>query len=48
MSEATFDRVRADKQDDGIIQNNRVGVKRRGDLQPEYEMPVQGGAILEW
>ncbi len=48
VSEATFDRVRADKQDDGIIQNNRVGVKRRGYLQPEYEMPVQGGAILEW
>lgn len=45
---AEFERVRADKQDDGIIQNNRVGVKRRGYLQPEYAIPVQGGAILEW
>ncbi len=48
VSESEFARVRADKQDDGIIQNNRVGVKRRGYLQPEYTIPVQGGAILEW
>jgi hypothetical protein len=43
-----FERVRADKQDDGIIQKNRVGVKRRGYLQPDYTIPIQGGAILEW
>ncbi len=48
VSESAFARVRADKQDDGIIQNNRVGEKRRGYLQPEYAIPVQGGAILEW
>jgi len=48
VSEAEYARVRADKQDDGIIQNNRVGVKRRGYLQPEYVIPVQGGMILEW
>ncbi len=48
VSEAEYARVRADKQDDGIIQSNRVGVKRRGYLQPEYAIPVQGGTILEW
>jgi len=48
VSDSEFARVRADKQDDGIIQNNRVGVKRRGYLQPEYAIPVQGGMILEW
>ena len=48
VSESAFARVRADKRDDGIIQNNRVGEKRRGYLQPEYTIPVQGGAILEW
>ena len=48
VSESAFAGVRADKQDDGIIQNNRVGEKRRGYLQPEYTIPVQGGAILEW
>ncbi len=48
VSASEFERVRSDKQDDGIIQNNRVGVKRRGYLQPDYVIPVQGGAILEW
>ena len=48
VSESVYERVRADKQDDGIIQNNRVGAKRRGYLQPEYAIPVEGGAILEW
>jgi anti-sigma-K factor RskA len=48
VSQATFNRVRADKEDDGIIQNNRVGEKRKGFLEPEYTVPVQGGAILSW
>jgi len=43
-----YDAVRADKSDDGIIQNNRVGVKRRGYLEPEYAVPTTAGAILEW
>jgi Family of unknown function (DUF6384) len=45
---ATFDAVRRDKQDDGIIQNNRFGVKKRGYLKPEYLMPTTGGAITRW
>lgn len=48
VSEADFHRVAADKQDDGIIQNNRFGVKRRGFLDPEYEIPTAGGALTEW
>jgi hypothetical protein len=48
VSEATFNRVRADKDDDGIIQSNVVGEKRRGRLEPDYRMPVTGGAILAW
>lgn len=44
---ATYNRVAADKQDDGIIQNNRIGEKRPGDLAPEYTVPVTG-AILKW
>ena len=48
VSENTFARVRADKADDGIIQDNRVAVKRRGYLEPEYAMPVMGGTITEW
>lgn len=44
---ATYNRVAADKQDDGIIQNNRIGEKRAGYLVPEYTVPVTG-AILKW
>jgi len=44
----TFNDVRADKEDDGIIQNDILGVKRKGMLDPEYAMPVNGGAVTEW
>lgn len=43
-----FDAVAADKRDDGIIQNNRFGVKRRGMLGVEYAMPYAGGTITRW
>jgi hypothetical protein len=39
---AVFDAIRADKVDDGIIQNNRAGVKQRGYLEPEYAIPTSG------
>ena len=48
VDERTFDRVRADKQDDGIIQNNRFGEKRVGYLEPKYNFPTPGGVILNW
>ena len=48
VDQSTFDAVRRDKQDDGIIENDRVGFKRRGYLRPEYEMPTTGGAITQW
>ena len=38
----------ADKNDDGIVQRNRLGEKRRGYLDIEYLMPVLGGAITRW
>jgi|SRR5882672_4026404 len=43
-----YDRVAADKRDDGIIQNDVVGVKRRGELEPQYSVQTNGGAILKW
>ena len=43
-----YDRIRLDKQDDGIIQGNRVGEKRKGFLKPEYALPATGGFILDW
>lgn len=48
VDEATFQRVARDKRDDGIIQQNVVGVKRRGELDPEYRVATSGAAITEW
>lgn len=48
VNEKVFRRVAADKQDDGIIQNSRFGVKRRGYLEPEYLVPTTGAAITRW
>jgi len=48
VSEDVFNQVRRDKNEDGIVQHNRLGEKRRGSLDVDYLMPVLGGAILSW
>jgi hypothetical protein len=48
VDETTFEAVRSDKQDDGIIQNDLVGTKSRGHLDPVYDMRNQGGMITRW
>jgi hypothetical protein len=48
VTDATFEAVRRDKDDDGIVQANRLGQKRRGFLDVDYAMPVADGAILRW
>ena len=48
VDQDTFHAVADDKQDDGIIERDRFGYKRRGYLVPEYEMRTIGGAITEW
>lgn len=48
VPKATYDRVAADKQDDGIIQEPRLGEKRRGELDVRWTLPVEAGAITEW
>ena len=48
VEQATFDAVRRDKEDDGIIENDRFGYKKRGHLKPDYELPTSGGAITRW
>lgn len=40
--------VKEDKDDDGIIQNNIVGRKVRGELEPQWTIDVLGGAITRW
>jgi hypothetical protein len=48
VDEETFGRVAADKRDDGIIQQNVVGMKQRGSLEPEYSIATTGAAVTEW
>jgi hypothetical protein len=48
VDERVFEQVRRDKSDDGIVQRNRLGEKRRGELDVTWTIPAQGGAILEW
>ncbi len=47
VTEAAYEKVKNDKLDDGIIQQNVVGRKQRGYLKPEYDasFSVQGGRI---
>jgi len=44
----TFETVARDKRDDGIVQKNQFGVKQRGMLAVNYEMPFEGGFITKW
>jgi hypothetical protein len=48
VDEETFQRVAADKGDDGIIQQAVLGAKRRGELDPQYSVATTGAAITDW
>ncbi len=48
VPQSTYDAVRADKLDDGIVENNILGEKKRGTLKVDYLMDVEAGAITEW
>lgn len=48
VNEQTFHKIASDKQDDGIIQANKVGVKKYGYLKPEFNVPTTGATISEW
>ncbi|MGZ9091176.1 MAG: DUF6384 family protein [Rhodoplanes sp.] len=48
VSQEVYIKVLADKRDDGIIQQNVVGQKKRGFLDIDYWMPVMEGSITHW
>ncbi len=48
VPEETYNDVRDDKLDNGIIEDRILGQKERGELEPHYRMPVLGGAITSW
>ncbi len=48
VPDVTYETIRIDRLDDGIIQRNILGVKQYGFLDTEYTMPVLDGAITRW
>ncbi len=48
VDQAVFERIAADKRDDGIIQQREIGRKTRGRLVPEYSIATSGAAITDW
>lgn len=48
VPEAIYNRVGEDKQSDGIVDEDLLGQKRAGELEPTYLLPVEGGFITEW
>ncbi len=43
-----FESIARDKRDDGIVQRNRLGDKKRGELDVTYTMPVMSGYLTKW
>jgi len=43
-----YEQVKQDKLDNGIIDNKLFGMKKRGQIEPEYRFPVAGGRITRW
>lgn len=48
VPERVYQAVGRDKTDDGIIQNNILGSKARGQLNIDWAASVEGGRIFEW
>lgn len=48
VGESAYLAIAQDKKDDGIIQRNKIGIKRPGYLKPEYNINTTGAAITEW
>lgn len=48
VSHSLYQQIAADKQDDGIIQKRRVGMKKSGYIEPEYSISTTGAKITSW
>jgi Family of unknown function (DUF6384) len=48
VSADVFETIARDKRDDGIVQRNRLGDKKRGELDVTYTMPVMSGYLTKW
>lgn len=48
VPESVYEEVKSDKQDNGLIDHALVGVKRRGELNIDYQVDIAGGNLTEW
>ena len=48
VAKETFDKVAQEKSASGVITNDILGTKARGDLEPRFDMATPGGAITKW
>ena len=48
VSQSLFQKVAADKQDDGIIQMRELGSKVQGELTPRLTIKTDGASITSW
>lgn len=48
VSRALYEKIRRDKSDDGIVQDNTLGTKYRGEQTIDWENGVEKGAITKW
>lgn len=48
VAKETFDKVAAEKTSSGLITNDVLGHKERGELEPKFDTPVPGGTITDW
>lgn len=48
VPESQYEKVKADKLDNGLVDDSEVGRKSRGNLSVDYAVPVSGGFITHW
>jgi hypothetical protein len=48
VAKETFDKVAQEKSASGVITNDILGSKARGELEPRFDMGTPGGAITKW
>ena len=48
VPEAFYEMIKADKLDNGIVEQDRIAHKARGQVEPRYEFSKEGGAITSW
>jgi hypothetical protein len=48
VAKEAFDKVAQEKSASGVITNDILGHKARGELEPRFDMPTPGGAITKW